>query len=375
MNLSVGIVGLPNVGKSTLFNALLKKQQAFVANYPFATIEPNIGIVPVPDPRLEQLAQTVKQSEKLGCLPPEVPATIKFVDIAGLVSGAHKGEGLGNKFLAHIRETDLICHVLRDFSDPNVTRAGLTSPQLQAEAGSVNPQNDLVTLRTELILADLQTLGKQTEPKGQITPDEKYRFRAVQKIKPILEQGYPATKAELSDEEAAAARELFLLTAKPELFVINTDETRINQDKTSIAKTLGVGEGSVIILSAQTESELSLLSQEEQQEYLTHLGVTQSGLDQMIQTAYRTLGLISFLTAGPKEVRAWTIPQNTPAVSAAAVIHTDFAPKFIKVDTIPYQEFISLGGWAKARNLGKVTSHGRDYPIQDGDVVEFKIGA
>ena len=363
--LSCGIVGLPNVGKSTLFNALLKKQQAFVANYPFATIEPNVGIVPVPDSRLAELAKIVEEEAHLppGSVP-RVPATIKFIDIAGLVAGAHKGEGLGNQFLAHIREADLICHVLRDFSDENVARAG-----------SQSPKQDLDTIRTELILADLQTLEKQSEPKGQLTSDQSHRWQAVQKLKKTLETGQPASKASLTQEEAQAAKDLFLLTAKPEIFVINTTEPGLKKERKQIAKDLQVEQGSVILLSALTEVELATLSKEDQAAYLTELGITTSGLDQLAHTAYNTLDLISFFTTtGLKEVRAWSLKRGSRAIQAAALIHTDFTQKFIKAGVVPYHQFISAGSWQKTRETGKVQTHGRDHEIKDGDVVEFKIG-
>jgi len=306
MSLEIGIVGLPNVGKSTLFNALLKKQQALAANYPFATIEPNVGVVPVPDPRLEKLAAVVK-SEKI------VPATVKFVDIAGLVKGASQGEGLGNKFLAHIREVDAICYVLRDFGDENIVRAG-----------SVNPQEDLEVLKMELELADMQMQEKR-QSKG----------------KNIEEQ-------------------LPLLAHKPAIVVINTDEDKLS------------GEG--LRISAKLEEELAGLGETEAAAYLAELGVGQSGLQKVINAAYQVLGLQSFLTAGEKEVRAWTIRQGAKAPEAAGVIHTDFEKHFIKADVINWEMFVADGGWTKARELGHVRLEGREYVMAEGDVVEFKVG-
>ncbi|MEK7622299.1 MAG: redox-regulated ATPase YchF [Patescibacteria group bacterium] len=295
MGLSVAIVGLPNVGKSTLFNALLKKQAAYVANFPFATIEPNVGVVPVPDERLEKLAAIYNA--------PIVQATVKFVDIAGLIKGASKGEGLGNKFLSHIRETDAILYLLRDFKDENVIRAG-----------STNPKEDLETLQMELELADLD-----------------------------------------------AKEKVNLLAKKPGIVVYNTDEDKL------------AGDG--LRICAKMEEELANLSAEDQKEYLQQLGSAKTGLEKVIQTAFDILGLQTFLTAGEKEVRAWTIKKGATAVEAAGVIHTDFMAKFIKAEVVKFEDFISVGGWKKARELGKMRLEGRDYAMQDGDVVEFKIGS
>lgn len=293
--MEIGIVGLPNVGKSTLFNALLKKQAALAANYPFATIEPNVGIVPVPDERLEKLAKVVK-TEKI------VPATVKFVDIAGLVKGASQGAGLGNKFLAHIREVDAILYLLRDFADENIIREG-----------SVNPGEDLETLQMELQLADMDSKEKVN-----------------------------------------------LLANKPAIVVLNVDENNLT------------GEG--LRICAKMEEELANLSETEQKEYLAGLGLQQSGLEKVIQKAYEVLGLQSFLTAGEKEVRAWTIRRGATALTASGVIHQDFMKHFIKVDVINWQEFVDIGGWTKAREAGKVRQEGRDYIMQEGDVVDFKVG-
>lgn len=293
--MEIGIVGLANVGKSTLFNALLKKQVALAANYPFATIEPNIGIVPVPDDRLEKLAAVV-HTEKI------VPATVKFVDIAGLVKGASQGEGLGNKFLALIREVDAILYLLRDFSDENVIRAG-----------SINPKEDLEILQLELQLADQDSKEKVN-----------------------------------------------LLANKPAIVVLNVDEDKLG------------GEG--LRICAKMEEELAALSDEEQKEYLKQLGITETGLEKVIKKAYEILDLQSFLTAGEKEVRAWTIKRGTTAPKAAGVIHTDFETHFIKADVINWEDFVRLGGWVKAREAGRVRMEGREYEMQEGDVVEFKVG-
>ena len=291
------------MGKSTLFNALLKKQVAYVANFPFATIEPNVGVVPVPDPRLAKLADVVKNAEKMNSLPPEVPATVKFVDIAGLIKGSSQGEGLGNKFLSHIREVDAILYLLRDFSDENIIRAG-----------SVNPQADLEILRMELELADLD-----------------------------------------------AKEKVNLLAKKPGIVVYNTDEDKLNNGGLRIC--------------AKLEEELAELSEEEQKEYLQQLGIAKTGLEKVIQKAFEILGLQTFLTAGTKEVRAWTIRRGETAVKASGVIHTDFMAKFIKAEVVDFDDFIAAGGWKRARELGKMRLEGRDYVMQEGDVVEFKIGS
>jgi hypothetical protein len=330
MSLSVGIVGLPNVGKSTLFNALLKKQQAYVANFPFATIEPNIGIVPVPDVRLNKLAEITKVAESMAILPPEVPATVEFKDIAGLIEGASKGEGLGNKFLTHIRETDAICYVLRAFSDPDVIKQGVK-----------DPKSDFEILKIELQLSDDEMVAKHSEKKN------------------------------------ANVEMLPLFSKKPFLVVLNVDEGDLKNSagiETEYAGKLGVDKDQVVVISAKTESELSELSEEDQKAYLKDLGVEKSGLERLIQKAFATLGLITFLTAGEKEVRAWTIKSGINAPEAAGVIHTDFIKKFIKADVVTFDDFIGNGGWKTCRELGKVRSEGRDYIMKDGEVVEFKIG-
>jgi len=367
MSLSVGIVGLPNVGKSTLFNALLKKQAAYVANFPFATIEPNVGVVPVPDPRLAKLAQVVKSSEGMATLPPEVPAKVEFLDIAGLVAGAHRGEGLGNKFLAHIRETDAVCHVVRVFTDPEIVREG-----------STNPKSDFETVETELKLADLQTLEKQVEPRGVTSKEEKLRWQVVLKLKEALQKGKPAREVALGEEEQSVARSLSLLTAKPILVALNVDEEQLREAgelEGKYAKELGVSPTQTVAICAKTEAELAELAPEEQKSYLKELGVEESGLERLIQRSYATLGLITFLTAGIKEVRAWTIKRYSSAQKAAGVIHSDFERNFIKADVISFEEFVAIGGWKAAREQGKVRSEGKSYLLQDGEVVEFKIGA
>ncbi len=357
MNLSVGIVGLPNVGKSTLFNALLKRQTAFVANYPFATIEPNIGVVPVPDPRLEILAEITKVENKMDKLPPIIPATVKFVDIAGLVKGAAEGEGLGNKFLSHIREVNIICHVVRFFDDPNIIHV----------SGSVDAKRDVEIINSELIFADLETLSKNKESKNK---EVKFTPELVAKLINELDKGILAKDVYLTDEEKEDIKELHLLTMKPVIYVANVAEGEIAKE---LQNTFDLKP--IMPISAKIESELSGLSADEQKAYLAELGMKDAGLDRLIRLAYETLGLISFLTCGEIEVRAWTIEKETCAPAAAGVIHTDFEKGFIKSDTVSFDEFVKHGGWAKCAEVGKVRLEGKEYVMQDGDVVEFKVNA
>lgn len=366
MSLSVGIVGLPNVGKSTLFNALLEKQQAHIANFPFTTIEPNVGVVPVSDPRLEKLNQVIAVSEGMKTPPPIVPATVKFIDIAGLVAGAHKGEGLGNQFLAHIRETTVICHVLRLFEDPNVSKEGS------------DPINDFETVETELKLADLATLEKQAEPKGATNKDEIARWEVVKKLRQAFETGTPARGTELDEEEQKITQTLSLLTAKPILAVINIAEDdlkRVGDIEKEYAQKLNLNQDQVVAVSAKLENELAQLPKEEQESYLVEYAIESPSLERLIKKAYATLDLISFLTTtGGKEIRAWTLQRGETALKAGGTIHTDFEKNFIKADVIPFEEFVACGGWKNAREQGKVRSEGKEYLVQDGDVIEFKIG-
>ncbi len=366
MSVSVGIVGLPNVGKSTLFNALLSKQQAFVANYPFATIEPNVGVVPVPDLRLSKLAEVEKAEHRMDRLPPEIPATVEFVDIAGLVAGAHKGEGLGNKFLSHIREVDAIVFVLRAFDDGDIIRSG-----------SVDPKSDLSVLTTELILADLSTLEKQAEPRGVKDVGLLRRWEAVVKLRGALNDGMRADEVSLTDEERLASRDLHLLTDKPSLFVINVGEEELDgmsELTEKYAGDLGVLKERVVVVSAKIEAELAGLTKEEAAEFMKDLGLDKSGLERLITSSFSLLGLMTFLTAGEKEVRAWTIKKGTAAPAAAGVIHSDFEKNFIRAEVVSFSDFIDCGGWAGARDKGKVRSEGRDYIMAEGDVVEFRVG-
>lgn len=364
MSLSVAIVGLPNVGKSTLFNALLSKQQAFAANYPFATIEPNVGIVPVPDERLATLAPIVHTSKL-------VPATVTFLDIAGLVKGASQGEGLGNKFLSHIREASVILHVVRAFSDTNVI-----------QTGSGDSVEDYLTIETELQLADLSTLEKQKEPRKVEKIDE-IRWSAIKKLRVGLEAGMSARQVELEDEEEVAARDLFLLTAKPQMFCLNTDEQVIQSASSPVSQFIaklqehgitGIQASDVVMICAKLEEELAGFEGEERLEYLKSAGIERTGLETLIAAAYKRLGLQSFLTAGELEVRAWTIPVGCTAPNAAGVIHTDFVKHFISARVCSYTDFVELAGWKMAAEKGKMRTEGKTYAMQEGDVVEFMIG-
>ncbi len=360
MSLSIGIVGLPNVGKSTLFNALLKKQVALAANYPFATIEPNVGICEVPDSRLAVLAKIVHTNVIK-------PAVVEVVDIAGLVRGAATGEGLGNKFLAHIRETSAICHVLRSFTDASILREG-----------AVSPEEDLATIRTELQLSDLETLEKQKEPKAVKTPELLKKWAAIQTLKTRVSGGQMALGKNETDEYVLlVSKELCLLTAKREIFVINVDESEVGKQAeltAEFAKRLSVDANQIVIVSAKIESELSSLTDEDQQLYLADLGLEKSGLERLAEVAYSALNLQSFLTAGELEVKAWTITQGMKAPQAAAVIHTDFEKNFIKAKVASYADFVAEQGLNGVREKGKLRLEGRDYVMQEGDIVEFMIG-
>ncbi|MBI5122554.1 redox-regulated ATPase YchF [Candidatus Roizmanbacteria bacterium] len=356
MKLSIGIVGLPNVGKSTLFNALLKKQIANVANYPFCTIEPNVGIIEVPDERLPVLAKIVNTTKI-------VPAVVEFYDIAGLVRGASKGEGLGNKFLSHIREVEAIVHVVRLFEDSNVVHV----------SDKINPADDIKTIETELILADLETLNKQKETYTT--------YAVVRKVKEQLDKGIPVRQQTLNEEELAALKQLNLLTLKPIIYVFNVSENQLqNQEETEkkiedVLKQVQNNKSGYLYLCAKMEAEIVVFNEIEQREYLKQFGLEESGLNRLIKKSYKTLGLISFLTAGTLEARAWTIKKGTLAPQAAGVIHTDFEKKFIKADVVPYPKFIEVGGWVAAREQGLVQTVGRDYEMKEDEVVEFKIGA
>ncbi len=405
MSLKVGIVGLPNVGKSTLFNSLLKKRVALSANYPFATIEPNTGIVAVPDARLERLAVLTAievgmipkdlvenpphpgpllkgegiSEEVKKYLPPIINATVEFVDIAGLVKGASEGAGLGNKFLSHIREVDAIIHVLRDFEDSNIVREG-----------SVDALSDRETIETELALADMQVLEKliAAQDKAARTtgadPIEKQKLEILNSISTTLSEGKMLGKYEVGDERLKVWFEtLPLLTTKPVLYVHNVSEDdyaeRLNSHPSPLPSPSGEGIDSLsdnsMVISAKIEEELVELSEEEKKEYLAELGIKEPGLERLIKKAYSLLGLASFLTAGKKEVRAWTFKVGTRAPEAAGVIHTDFIKKFIRAQVVSYDQLIEAGSMAAAKSKGWVRTEGKEYVMKDGDVVEFLIGS
>lgn len=357
MNLKIGIVGLPNAGKSTLFNALLKKNAAMAENYPFCTIEPNTGIVNVPDERLSVLAKIVNTTRI-------VPATIEFVDIAGLVKGAHKGEGLGNKFLSHIREVNAICYVLRFFEDSNVVHV----------ANRIDPADDLAILEDELMLADLATLEKQKPAKGKPSEEDIIRDSAIQKLKDALKKAIPARSVELTEKETLAAKQLMLLTLKPTLCVANLSEAQFSTRETLVRELATKTKAPAIALNAKLESELIDATDEERAELLASVGIESPALENLSTQAYATLNLLSFLTAGEIEAKAWTIEQGTLAPQAAGVIHSDFEQKFIKADIVKFKDFVAENGWLGSRQKGFVHSMGKEYAMQEGDIVEFKIG-
>ncbi|NUM25972.1 MAG: redox-regulated ATPase YchF [Candidatus Buchananbacteria bacterium] len=349
MSFSIGIVGLPNVGKSTLFKALTKKQ-VDASNYPFCTIDPNVGVVPVPDARLDQLATMSKSAKTL-------PTTIEFVDIAGLVKDAHKGEGLGNQFLANIREVDAIVQVMRQFSDSNVIHV----------ANKVDPESDRETINLELIFADLQTLEKRLSKniKGLHANDKDAKAiqPILEKLKTGLESGQLASQIITSKEEKELIKDMNLLTMKPMIYVLNVDEDKVYQ------------ETDYLTVSAKIEAELSELSSDDAKAMLKELQIESSGLDKLIKKAFAILGLMTFLTTGPQETKAWTIPIGTKAPQAAGVIHTDFEKKFVKAEIVNWQDLLTAGSWHAAQEKGLVRLEGKDYIMQDGDVVIFKVGA
>ena len=352
MSLSIGIVGLPNVGKSTLFTALTRKT-GVAANYPFATIEPNVGVVPVPDSRLDRLAEIVKPQRVM-------PAIVEFVDIAGLVKGANEGEGLGNQFLANIRETDAICEVVRYFSDPDVVHVD----------GRVDPAGDVETIRTELVLADLGTLERalpKLEKDAKRDPLLVPKVALAKRLEVWLGEGHRARRMEMTDEEREIARSLQLLTMKPMVYVANVDEDQLHDELEPIDGVVPVK------ICAKVEADLAELEPAEAAEYLEEMGLTEPGLDALIREAYRLLGLQSYFTAGEKEVRAWTVRVGAKAPEAAGVIHTDFERGFIKAETVSFVDYDELGGEAAARTAGKLRVEGKEYVVRDGDVMHFRF--
>lgn len=358
MSLAIGIVGLPNVGKSTLFNALTRSRQANVANYPFCTIEPNVGVVEVPDERLRNLAE-VSHSKKV------VPAAVEFLDIAGLVAGASEGAGLGNKFLSHIREVDAIAQVVRVFQSGEIIHVH----------NQVDPGRDAEVINLELALADLETVKKRLEnlkknAKGAAAKEAVEQIALFERVFARLEAGEPARDLEYAEDEKIWMRELQLLTMKPMMYVVNVGEELGSGDER-----LGLDAGKVPIVRvrAKMESELAELSPDEAREYMRELGMTQSGLDKIIIAGYRLLDLITYFTSGEPETRGWTVKRGTKAPEAAGVIHTDFIKGFIRADVCQWEKFVSAGGWAGARETGKLRTEGKEYVVQDGDVVYFHV--
>lgn len=352
MSLSIGIVGLPNVGKSTLFTALTNKG-GLAANYPFATIEPNVGMVPVPDKRLARLADIDHPAQI-------VPAMVEFVDIAGLVAGASQGEGLGNQFLANIRECDAICEIVRYFSDPDVIHV----------SGKVDAESDVETIKTELILADIATIEKampRIEKEAKRDKEKAKKLDVMKRAFDALNDGHRVRTIGLTDEEAAELYDLHLLTMKPFLYVANVDEDQLNSD-------FGTIDGlTPVKISAKVESELIDLEEDEREEYLEELGIEESGLERLVRETYHLLGLQSYFTSGEKETRAWTIHIGDTAPKAAGVIHSDFERGFIKAETASYDDYVSLNGEAGCRAAGKLRQEGKDYIVQDGDIITFKF--
>ncbi len=361
MSIQCGIVGLPNVGKSTLFNALTKAGIA-AANFPFCTIDPNVGVVPVPDPRLQQLADIV-HPQKI------IPASVEFVDIAGLVAGASKGEGLGNKFLAHIREVDAIAHVVRCFEHPDIVHV----------AGKIDPIADIETIDTELALADLESVDKalaRVEKAAKANDKEAMAKRPVlEKLRAALNEGRAARSVPLDDEERAAIRELFLLTMKPLMYVANVREDGFEDNPhLDAVRKRAETEGAVVVpVCAAIEEELAQLDEADRGEFLASMGLSEPGLDRVVRAAYALLGLQTYFTAGEKEVRAWTVKHGATAPQAAAVIHTDFEKGFIRAETVSFDDYVKYKGESGARDAGRLRLEGKEYRVQEGDVLHFRF--
>jgi hypothetical protein len=363
MGFKCGIVGLPNVGKSTLFNAITASELAAAANYPFCTIEPNTGTVVVPDSRIDKLVELVKPAKI-------VPATIQFEDIAGLVEGASKGEGLGNKFLAHIRDVDAIAHVVRCFEDENVIHV----------SGSVDPERDIRVIETELALKDLETVDKRIEKAEKLArggdKEEKLRVEILVRVKKVLDEVKPARLVEVDPQNEHMVRELGLLTRKPVLYVANVGDADLPDGNahSQTVKRIAAEEGAeVVVISTKIEGEIARLPDAERAEFMEGLGLRESGLDRLIHAGYRLLGLRTYFTAGPKEVRAWTITAGDTAPAAAGKIHTDFEKGFIRAETISYEDYVAQGGEHGAKEAGKLRIEGKEYIVQDGDVMHFRF--
>jgi len=355
--LSIGIVGLPNVGKSTLFNALTKSKQADAQNYPFCTIEPNVGIVEVPDDRIQQLAVVAKTKK-------EIPTTIEFIDIAGIVKGASEGEGLGNKFLSHIREVDAIAQVVRSFENNDITHV----------QNRIDPKDDADIINLELVLADWQTVSKKLsnttkQAKGPNAKELAKEIELLEKLNKQLEAGHPARQLEYNEDELEILQHLHLLTMKPMMYVVNCSEQG-SVDNQQIVIEEGVPH---VYVCAKLEAELAELSDEESKEYMADLGITESGLDKIIVAGYKLLNLLTYFTAGVQEVRAWTVTKGAKGPEAAGVIHTDFIKGYIKADVANWKNFVECGGWTGVKELGKMQLVGKEYEVKDGDVIYFHV--